>query len=157
MRLPRLKAIRGSANTQAKAHTRKSPHENVPTYHPQSCLRAAVVGLLFATSAMAQTAVAAAATAAVSPANGAVATDGLTTEQFKAIAEEGFIYALPLVMNYAVMYEYAVDSKSSQFKAPFNHIKEHPACTPTRTPPLSPPTAIHRIRCCGWICAPNPW
>jgi len=40
----------------------------------------------------------------------------------KAIAEEGFIYGLPLVMNYAVMYEYAVDTKSSQFKAPFNQI-----------------------------------
>ena len=33
----------------------------------------------------------------------------------KAIAEEAFIYGLPLVMNYAVMYEFAVDSKSSQF------------------------------------------
>ena len=41
----------------------------------------------------------------------------------KAIAEEGFIYGLPLVMNYAVMNEFAVDSKSSQFKAPFNEIK----------------------------------
>src|SRR4249920_542599 len=41
----------------------------------------------------------------------------------KAIAEEGFIYGLPIVMNYAVMYEYAVDKDSSQFKAPFNHIK----------------------------------
>ena len=40
----------------------------------------------------------------------------------KAIAEEGFIYGLPLVMNYAVMYEYAVDRKSTQFKAPFNQI-----------------------------------
>jgi len=40
----------------------------------------------------------------------------------KAIAEEAFIYGLPLVMNYAVMYEYAVDAKSSQFKAPFNQI-----------------------------------
>jgi hypothetical protein len=40
----------------------------------------------------------------------------------KAIAEEGFIYGLPIVMNYAVMYEYAVDTKSSQFKAPFNDI-----------------------------------
>ncbi len=41
----------------------------------------------------------------------------------KAIAEEGFIYGLPLVMNYAVMNEFAVDTKSSQFKAPFNEIK----------------------------------
>ena len=41
----------------------------------------------------------------------------------KAIAEEGFIYGLPIVMNYAVMYEYAIDKASSQFKAPFNEIK----------------------------------
>jgi hypothetical protein len=41
----------------------------------------------------------------------------------KAIAEEGFIYGLPIVMNYAVMYEYAVDRNSGQFKAPFNQIK----------------------------------
>ncbi|HEV2899117.1 MAG TPA: DUF1254 domain-containing protein [Pseudaminobacter sp.] len=40
----------------------------------------------------------------------------------KDIAEEGFIYGLPLVMNYAVMNEFAVDPKSSQFKAPFNEI-----------------------------------
>ena len=41
----------------------------------------------------------------------------------KTIAEEGFIYGLPLVMNYAVMNEFAVDTKSSQFKAPFNQLK----------------------------------
>ena len=43
-------------------------------------------------------------------------------EEVKAIAEEGFIYGLPIVMNYAVMYEFAVDRNSSQFKAPFNQI-----------------------------------
>jgi hypothetical protein len=41
----------------------------------------------------------------------------------KAIAEEGFIYGLPIVMNYAVMYEYSVDKNSGQYKAPFNEIK----------------------------------
>jgi len=41
----------------------------------------------------------------------------------KDIAEEGFIYGLPIVMNYAVMYAYAVDRDSGQFKAPFNEIK----------------------------------
>jgi hypothetical protein len=40
----------------------------------------------------------------------------------KAIAEEGFIYGLPIVMNYVAMYEFAVDTKGSQFKAPFNQI-----------------------------------
>src|SRR5881394_2201169 len=46
----------------------------------------------------------------------------LTPAETKAIAEEGFIYGLPIVMNYAVMYEYAVDKNSGQYKAPFNQI-----------------------------------
>lgn len=46
-----------------------------------------------------------------------------TLEETKAIAEAGFIYGLPIVMNYGVMYEYAVDKNSGQFKAPFNQIK----------------------------------
>src|SRR6478752_5619400 len=41
----------------------------------------------------------------------------------KDIAEEGFIYGLPIVMNYAVMNEFAVDAKGNQFKASFNQIK----------------------------------
>src|SRR5207302_9165337 len=46
----------------------------------------------------------------------------ITPAETKTIAEEAFIYGLPLVMNYAAMYEYAVDKKSSQFKAPFNRM-----------------------------------
>ena len=46
----------------------------------------------------------------------------ITPAETKAIAEEGFIYGLPIVMNYAVMYEYAVDKGNPQFKAPFNQI-----------------------------------
>ncbi len=41
----------------------------------------------------------------------------------KDIAEEGFIYGLPLVMNYAIMYQYCVDTNNLQYKAAFNHIK----------------------------------
>jgi hypothetical protein len=44
----------------------------------------------------------------------------------KDIAEQGFIYGLPIVMNYGVMYEYAIDRNSGQFKAPFNQIKNEP-------------------------------
>src|SRR6187200_2603051 len=40
----------------------------------------------------------------------------------KEIAEAGFIFGLPIVMNYAVMYEYVIDKNSGQFKAPFNQI-----------------------------------
>ncbi len=42
--------------------------------------------------------------------------------QAKATAAEGFIYGLPIVMNYAVMYDYAINRDSGQFKAPFNQI-----------------------------------
>jgi hypothetical protein len=57
----------------------------------------------------------------------------------KAIAEEGFIYGLPLVMNYAVMYEFTVDTKSSQFKAPFNEINnQHHVATYEDTAVVTP-------------------
>jgi hypothetical protein len=42
--------------------------------------------------------------------------------EVKAIAEEAFVYGLPLVMNYAVMQEFCVDKNSGQYKAPFNQI-----------------------------------
>jgi hypothetical protein len=38
------------------------------------------------------------------------------------IAEAAFIFGLPIVMNYAVMYEFAIDRGNPQFKAPFNTI-----------------------------------
>ncbi|HSL19798.1 MAG TPA: DUF1254 domain-containing protein [Methylomirabilota bacterium] len=53
---------------------------------------------------------------------GKAGTDVPGIEETRAIAEEGFIYGLPIVMNYAVMYEYVVDKDSGQFKAPFNEI-----------------------------------
>ena len=57
----------------------------------------------------------------------------------KDIAEEGFIYGLPLVMNYAVMQEFAVDRNSGQFKAPFNEINnEHRVATPEDTAVITP-------------------
>ena len=60
-------------------------------------------------------------------------------EETKAIAEDGFIYGLPLVMNYAVMNEFAVDTKSSQFKAPFNEINnQHRVATPEDTAVITP-------------------
>ena len=60
-------------------------------------------------------------------------------EETKAIAEEAFIYGLPIVMNYAVMYEYAVDTKSSQFKAPFNELNNmHRVATYEDTAVITP-------------------
>src|SRR6478609_4539258 len=57
----------------------------------------------------------------------------------KDIAEEGFIFGLPLVMNYAVMQEFAVDKNSGQFKAPFNEISnQHRVATPADTAVITP-------------------
>ena len=59
--------------------------------------------------------------------------------EVKAIAEEGFIYGLPLAMNYAVMNEFAVDTKSSQLKAPFNEINnQHRVATYEDTAVVTP-------------------
>ena len=57
------------------------------------------------------------------PANAQAKAEWPDIREAKAIAEEGFIYGLPIVMNYTVMYEYSVDRNSGQFKAPFNQIK----------------------------------
>ena len=81
--------------------------------------------------------------AAKTDAAAGVAAPGI--EETKAIAEEGFIYGLPIVMNYAVMYEYAIDKNSGQFKAPFNQIhnearlftyQDTAIVTPTATRPI---------------------
>jgi hypothetical protein len=57
----------------------------------------------------------------------------------KDIAEEAYIYGFPMVMNYGVMYSYAVDRDSGQFKAPFNQIlNEARVFTPKDTAIITP-------------------
>jgi hypothetical protein len=59
--------------------------------------------------------------------------------EVKAIAEEGFIYGLPIVMNYAVMYDYVLDRNSGQWKGPFNEISnEHRVFTYEDTSVITP-------------------
>ena len=74
----------------------------------------------------------------------------------KDIAEAGFIYGLPIVMNYGVMYEYAIDRNSGQFKAPFNQIhNEANVFTYKDTAVVTHRTATHPIPCFSWICGRN--
>jgi hypothetical protein len=40
----------------------------------------------------------------------------------RAIAEDGFVYGLPIVMNYAVMHSFVIDEASKEYKGPFNTI-----------------------------------
>jgi hypothetical protein len=46
----------------------------------------------------------------------------LAAGETRQIAEEAFLYGLPLVMNYAVFYEYFVDASSPEYKAPTNQL-----------------------------------
>ena len=50
------------------------------------------------------------------------AQEKLAKDEAKQIAEEAFIYSFPMVMGYGVLYEYAVNKNSNQYKAPFNRI-----------------------------------
>jgi hypothetical protein len=59
--------------------------------------------------------------------------------EVKAIAEEAFIFGLPIVMNYAVMNEFVVDKNSGQYKGPFNAIfNESRVFTPKDTAVVTP-------------------
>ena len=50
----------------------------------------------------------------------ALSQDKPSAQEITDIAKEATIYALPMLMNYGVMYEYAVDVGGPQYKAPFN-------------------------------------
>ncbi|MFO0783463.1 MAG: DUF1254 domain-containing protein [Phycisphaerales bacterium] len=56
------------------------------------------------------------------PAAAPAAAPALAPAETTQIAEEAFIYGFPMVMGYGIMYEYAVDTTSGQYKAPFNQI-----------------------------------
>lgn len=65
----------------------------------------------------------------------------------KALYQEAYVYALPLVMNYGVMYQFAIDRNSGQYKAPFNQLKNDervftPADTAIQTPNSDTPYSI---------------
>jgi hypothetical protein len=45
-----------------------------------------------------------------------------SADEITAIAKQAAVYALPMLMNYGVMYQYAVDTASPQYKAPFNQL-----------------------------------
>jgi hypothetical protein len=57
-----------------------------------------------------------------SPKSETAGTEAPDIAETKAIAEEAFIYGLPLVMNYAVMNELVLNTDSGQYKGPFNTI-----------------------------------
>src|SRR5580692_10808156 len=51
---------------------------------------------------------------------------GITPGEARAIAKEAYVYGFPLVDSYRIQYDYFVDSKGSEFKAPWNQIANTP-------------------------------
>jgi hypothetical protein len=78
--------------------------------------------------------------------------DALAPDETRQIAEEAFIYGFPMVMNYAVFYDYFIDQSSPAFKAPLNQIWNAATYIRRRTPQSSRPTATRRIRSSAWTC-----
>ncbi len=81
-------------------------------------------------------------TDAISQAEKADKLNGVTIpgiRETKAIAQEGFIYGLPLVMYYTSTYELFVDTTSSQYKAPIGRLaNEGRVFTPKDTAVITP-------------------
>jgi hypothetical protein len=90
--------------------------------------------------------------AAITP---AVRAADITPVETRAIAEEAFIYGLPIVMNYAVMYEYAVDRDSGQFKAPFNQINNEARVFTYKDTAIITPNSDTPYSLAWRTCAPN--
>lgn len=60
-------------------------------------------------------------------------------DEVEAIAKEGFIYGLPIVMNYTASYEFWVDKNSGQYKSGFNElVNEHRVFTYEDTAVVTP-------------------
>jgi hypothetical protein len=64
---------------------------------------------------------------------------GLSPEEAQAAAEDAYVFGYPLVMAYKTMYYFAIDSGTSQFKAPFNELRNIPRVfTPEDVAVVSP-------------------
>ncbi|MBL9147528.1 MAG: DUF1254 domain-containing protein [Phycisphaerae bacterium] len=62
-----------------------------------------------------------------------------SSDELRQLAEDAFIYGLPIVTNYGVMYEFCVDKNSGQYKGPFNTISnEHRVFTYEDTAIVTP-------------------
>lgn len=60
-------------------------------------------------------------------------------DEARAIAREAYTYGFPLIENYKTIYAYAIDTKGSQYKAPFNQLKnEARVYTPEDTAVVTP-------------------
>ncbi len=72
-------------------------------------------------------------------ANPGLAQDAPATAQLQAVAEEAYLYGIPMIVGYKVMHSFFIDPNSGQFKAPINQLSnEARVFTPADTAISSP-------------------
>lgn len=70
--------------------------------------------------------------------------------RIQSVAEEAYVYGLPLVMTYGVMHAFSLDPTSSQYKAPMNHLQ----CFASLATPAEKQIAFPNndtLYCTAWI------
>ena len=75
------------------------------------------------------------------------AQDSAQIAQVQAVAEEAYLYGIPMIVGYKVMYQFFIDANSGQFKAPINQINNEarvftPADTAISTPNSDTPYSM---------------
>lgn len=74
----------------------------------------------------------------------------VAADEFKAIAEEAYLYAFPMIVAYKVLLDYNVNRESGAFTAPFNQLAREarvytPADTAVSTPNSDTPYAFAQL------------
>jgi hypothetical protein len=77
----------------------------------------------------------------------ASAQDSTQIAQVQALAEEAYLYGIPMIVGYKVMYQFFLDPHSGQFKAPINQLNNEarvftPADTAISTPNSDTPYSM---------------
>ena len=75
------------------------------------------------------------------------AQDSAQVAQVQAVAEEAYLYGIPMIVGYKVMYQFFIDKNSGQFKAPINQLNNEarvftPADTAISTPNSDTPYSM---------------
>ena len=83
------------------------------------------------------------------------AQEKLAKGEARQIAEEAFIYGFPMVMNYAVFYEYFIDKSSPAYKAPINQLYNTARVYTPQDTTIVTPNSDTPYSFIAWTCGPS--
>ena len=77
-----------------------------------------------------------------------VAQEALDIDEVRAIAEEAYLYGLPMIVGYKVIHDFFIDRNSAQFKAPINEISNEARVFTHKDTGVSSPNSARRTPWC---------